>query len=68
MEKIDESKPTGMTCPECGPAVPLVVRTNQGNGSQFLGCSNYPECHYSRSIPEEWRLREAGQLGLFDSL
>ena len=32
---------TQITCPNCGK--PMVVRTGK-NGSQFLGCSGYPEC------------------------
>ena len=32
---------TGITCPNCGK--PMVVR-NGKNGTQFLGCSGYPEC------------------------
>ena len=32
---------SGKTCPNCGK--PLVVRTSRW-GSQFLGCSGYPEC------------------------
>ncbi len=32
---------TGITCPNCNK--PMVVR-NGKNGTQFLGCSGYPEC------------------------
>ena len=38
-------------CPRCG--APLVVRTAKKGvnaGSQFLGCSRYPECRYTRNI------------------
>lgn len=32
---------THITCPNCGK--PMIVRTGK-NGSQFLGCSGYPDC------------------------
>ena len=38
-------------CPRCGS--PLVVRTAKKGlhaGSQFLGCSRYPDCRYTRNI------------------
>lgn len=34
------------TCPECGGS--LVVR--EGRYGSFLGCSNYPECRYTKNI------------------
>lgn len=37
---------TNKVCPECGS--PLVIRT--GKYSRFIGCSNYPKCHYTESI------------------
>ena len=63
--KFDESQPTGLTCPNCGPAVALEIKTNSHTGRQFLGCSNYPACRYTCDIPEEWKLRMAGQQELF---
>ena len=33
------------TCPECGGK--LVERRGY---SKFLGCSNYPQCHYTRTL------------------
>ncbi|MCO6452567.1 MAG: type I DNA topoisomerase [Caldilineales bacterium] len=39
-EKLDE------VCPECGNG--LVIR--QGRFGKFIGCSNYPECKYTRPI------------------
>ena len=32
-------------CPRCKKGV-LILRTNSEDGSQFLGCSNYPQCDY----------------------
>ena len=38
-------------CPRCG--APLVIRTAKKGpnaGSQFLGCSRYPDCRYTKNI------------------
>ncbi len=40
--KIDNFDPTGETCPICGQ--PLVYK--DGKNGKFIGCSNYPTCHY----------------------
>jgi ssDNA-binding Zn-finger/Zn-ribbon topoisomerase 1 len=36
-------------CPRCGK--PLVRRTQRSTGLAFLGCSGYPECRFTRSLP-----------------
>ncbi|HCF99890.1 MAG TPA: type I DNA topoisomerase [Chloroflexi bacterium] len=36
----------GEDCPECG--LPLVIKT--GRFGEFISCSNYPECKYSRQM------------------
>lgn len=36
-------------CPDCGH--PLVIRL--GKRGRFIGCSNYPECKYTRNVGEE---------------
>ncbi len=38
---------TNINCPNCGK--PMVLRTSK-TGSQFLGCSGYPECKTAMSI------------------
>ncbi len=38
---------SGVNCPNCGK--PMVVRTGK-NGSQFLGCSGYPDCKTIMSL------------------
>jgi DNA topoisomerase-1 len=38
--------PTGETCPNCGS--PLLMRF--GRYGTFIGCSNYPECKYTRDM------------------
>jgi HAD superfamily hydrolase (TIGR01549 family) len=36
-------------CPSCGSN--LVTRPRRKDGVSFIGCSNYPGCHYTRSLP-----------------
>jgi len=45
IKKMPKPKPeeTGELCPECGS--PLVKRKSR-YGTDFVGCSNYPKCHY----------------------
>lgn len=66
--KYPNNMQTDIVCPHCKPPRFLVVKTNRATDHQFLGCPNYPECDYTRGIPEEWKMREAGQVGLFDEL
>ena len=42
-EKTDEK------CPDCGH--PLVIRL--GKRGRFIGCSDYPECKYTRNVGED---------------
>lgn len=35
-------------CPKCGS--PLCERRNKRTGTQFMGCSSWPDCKYTRSI------------------
>lgn len=51
-------------CPACaaegrGQAL-LVIRKNRENGSQFLGCSNYPMCRHTQELPEHVAMEAAG--------
>jgi DNA topoisomerase-1 len=47
MPEVDiNSQPTGETCPQCGH--PLVYR--YGRYGKFIGCSNFPECRFSKPI------------------
>jgi ssDNA-binding Zn-finger/Zn-ribbon topoisomerase 1 len=46
-------------CPDCGAW--MVIRTNRENGSQFLGCTRYPECKRTEEIPESIRMELEGQ-------
>lgn len=40
-------EPTGELCPECGSL--LLFKT--GRFGRFVGCSNYPQCRFSKPIP-----------------
>eukprot|EP01059_Diplonema_ambulator_P030336 TRINITY_DN5156_c0_g1_i1.p1 TRINITY_DN5156_c0_g1~~TRINITY_DN5156_c0_g1_i1.p1 ORF type:complete len:763 (+),score=-115.85 TRINITY_DN5156_c0_g1_i1:583-2871(+) len=51
-EKIDEN------CPEC--AAPLSIRL--GKRGQFIGCTRYPECRYTRNKLGEGADEESTQL------
>ena len=43
------NQPTGELCPQCGH--PLIYK--YGRYGKFIGCSNFPECRYSRQITVE---------------
>jgi DNA topoisomerase-1 len=47
MPEVDlNNQPTGEMCPKCGN--PLVYR--YGRYGKFIGCSNFPDCRYSKPI------------------
>ncbi len=37
-------------CPECGHEL---VRRKSRFGTTFIGCSNYPKCHYIKKEPKK---------------
>ena len=45
---MDEAEKTGGFCPKCG--APLIYR--EGTNGRFIGCSNYPSCHYVQKEPK----------------
>lgn len=51
MEKVKKEIQLEEKCPECGK--PLIIR--QGRFGDFIACSSYPECKYTRDIktPEQ---------------
>jgi DNA topoisomerase-1 len=57
MEKVKKEIMTNERCPRCGK--PLVVR--QGRYGDFMACSGYPNCKYTRPLKEENILPPAGQ-------
>jgi ssDNA-binding Zn-finger/Zn-ribbon topoisomerase 1 len=56
-------------CPTCKDmsrgAVKLIVRTVHNSDRQFLGCPNWPDCDFTRGIPESMIMRANGQPELF---
>mgnify|MGYP000844728180 CR=1 FL=1 len=66
--KFENNSESDIVCPNCKRHTKLVVKTNRKTDHQFLGCPNYPECDYTREIPQEWIMRASGQPGLFDKL
>lgn len=64
MKPFPNGMPVAKSCPKCGPAHRLVIRTNSENGSQFLGCCNFPQCRHTEPIPESMRLEQLVQKKL----
>ena len=48
-------EPIGEKCPECGHEL---VRRKSRYGTTFIGCSNYPKCHYIRKEPKKKKEEE----------
>ena len=46
MSKEIKAEASKLLCPRCKTGH-LVVRVNEKNGNNFLGCSNYPKCDYT---------------------
>lgn len=45
---ISNSFASNDICPKCGSK--LVERRNHQNGKPFLGCSNFPNCHFTKPV------------------
>jgi ssDNA-binding Zn-finger/Zn-ribbon topoisomerase 1 len=60
-----EDQELEISCPTCGAAAQLIVKTNRHNGSQFAGCPNFPACNYTQPIPEAIVMEMSGQARLF---
>jgi len=54
METVRASKnEETLVCPKCGGELVLrTARRGENAGSQFYGCSNYPNCKYTRNIQD----------------
>ena len=63
-KKLKEGTQVNVFCPNCSPAVKLIVRTNRANGSQFLGCPNWPMCGHSQGLPQDLIMRLQGAVRL----
>ena len=54
---------TPIHCPNCGR--PLVVRRSMASDNLYLSCSGWPECIYSRDMPDALFEPPAAQPSLF---
>ena len=63
-KKLLDGTSVNVFCPKCVPSVKLIVRTNRANGSQFLGCPNWPQCRHAQSLPEDLIMRLHGAVTL----
>ena len=51
LKHIEGVKAKEYICPYCGGKLVIrTAKTGHNAGKQFLGCSNYPKCRYTRSI------------------
>lgn len=53
--EFQNNKPVDLRCPKCSADTRLLIKTNRHTGGQFLGCPNWPECDYTREIPESMK-------------
>jgi len=60
IKSLKSVKPTGEMCPECG--AELVIR--KGRYGEFIACSNFPKCKYSKNIDgtEKEKPQESGEV------
>ncbi len=54
-DSLRDQKSVGQ-CPECDDGVLVIRKTKNG---RFVGCSNYPECKNTYSIPKSGRIKPA---------
>ena len=59
-DKLLDGQSVSIVCPKCAPMVKLIIRTNRANGSQFLGCPNFPQCTFTRELPIDLVMRSLG--------
>ncbi|GAG42167.1 unnamed protein product, partial [marine sediment metagenome] len=58
MEKVKKEIMTKEVCPDCGKF--LMIR--QGRYGDFMACSGYPKCKFTKNLPgEEEKLMPGGQ-------
>ncbi|MFH1387104.1 MAG: type I DNA topoisomerase [bacterium] len=49
MEKVKKEIMTEEICPDCGSKIMI----RQGRYGDFMACSNYPKCKFTKNLPEE---------------
>ena len=55
IKSLKVAKPTGEKCPECEDGE-LLIR--KGRYGEFIACSNFPKCKYSRNIDKDGKIEE----------
>ncbi len=50
---MNDNDVTTWSCPEAGCNGKLIRRTNTKDGSEFLGCTNYPRCNYTQKCEDD---------------
>ena len=60
MQPMEPRKPraSAKNCPQCNQ--PLTIRTNQNTKTDFLGCTDWPDCHHTEPLPLDMILRRQG--------
>ena len=56
-----------LPCPACagqGIEAPLVERRRRVDNKPFMGCSRWPDCDFTRSVPAWVEMKRAGALSL----
>ena len=64
MNQLADGTEVNVFCEDCSVPVKLIVRTNRQNGSQFLGCRNWPDCTYSKPLPIDIVMKLQGAVAL----
>ena len=59
---MTDSNVVHIPCPECGK--PMLIRVNGKTGTEFLGCSGYPECTATQPLPAFLAMVRAGATPL----
>jgi ribosomal protein L37AE/L43A len=53
VKDIVKAKQNDNICPKCGSALVLrVIKKGPDEGKKFWGCSRFPQCRFSRSLPD----------------
>lgn len=60
MKGLQDGKKSAKSCPKCGPASKLIVRTNRKRETNFLGCENWPDCDHTEEIPTDMAMELMG--------